>query len=174
MAKEYHPIHPGRKRFKTWIVRFMFLLMGRAFQAAARFDPDIKKEVASWPEGYRIMMHVMPQGPCVGYEKKDGKALNRGSKLDKADLVIHLKNIECAILLVTAQQGVPQAYAENRMSVVGDIAVTMSFTRCFNMVGRYLFPVFICRRIMKRVPALSLKKQAIRIYILLVGLPLGI
>lgn len=98
----------------------------------------------------------------------------RGSGLEEADLVVNFKNLECAFLVCTGQLGPAQGYAEHRMSIKGDLSQAMAYIRCLNILEAYLFPKIISRRIMKRVPPMGLRKQAVRLVIHLMGIPLGL
>jgi hypothetical protein len=70
--------------------------------------------------------------------------------------------------------GTPQGYAEHRMSVKGDLAKAMSLIRCLNLVEFYLFPGFIARRILKRLPAMNLRRFGLRLHVYFLGIPFGI
>ena len=70
MSKTYAPIKPGRKWFKELVAKIVFFVLGRAFQSAAKHDPDIQGEVAEWKEGFTLMMKVNPGGPTMGMQKK--------------------------------------------------------------------------------------------------------
>lgn len=167
------PIEPGRKRFKTLVVKAVLFILGRSFHAASRWDPDLKKEIASWEEGFTFMMRVFPVGPRMGVEKRRGILLYRGSRPENADLIITFKSIESAFLVFTAQCGTARAFAESRFIVNGDLPKAMSLVRCLNILQRHLFPLFINRRILKRPPPMPWYKQFIRLYIYLLGVPFG-
>jgi len=81
-----------------------------------------------------------------------------GAKNEEADLVINYKNIECAFMVLTPQKGIPQAFAEHRMSVVGYLGDAMIFTRCINIVLCYLYPRFINKRLLRPCPLFGLEK----------------
>jgi len=174
MDKQYPPIEPGHKGFKTLVIKIVFFLLGRSFHSTSKLDPDIKKEIALWEEGFSFMMKIFPNGPRMTVEKRRGILKYRGSAPESADLVITFKSLESAFLLFTAQCGTCQGFAESRFIVNGDIPMAMSLTRCLNVIQGYLFPSIISRLILKRVPPMPLYKQLVRLYIYLVGVPLGL
>jgi len=174
MRKKYRPITPGKKWFKALIAKIVFIVLGRAFQSGAKHDPDIKKEVSAWPEGFILIMNVLPFGPRMAMEKTNGRLKYRGTKHDDGDLVVNFKNLECAFLVLTPQIGSAQAFAERRMTVKGDIAYAMAFTRCLNTLLTLLYPKFICKRLLKRVPPMSLKKLMVKVVVNVVGVPFGL
>jgi hypothetical protein len=174
LEKSYTPVTPGHKRFKILVVKTVLFILGRSFHAASKLDPQIKKEVAAWEEGFTFMMKVFPHGPRMSVEKRKGLLVYRGFRPENADLVITFKSIESAFLVFTAQCGTCRAFAENRFIVVGDIPKAMSLVRCLNALQRYLFPLFINRLIVKRPPPMPWYKQFIRVYIYLLGVPFGL
>jgi hypothetical protein len=174
MGKQYSPIKSGKKWFKALVAKIVFMVLGRAFQSGAKHDPDIKKEVSAWPEGFIIVMNVLPFGPRMAMKKINGRLKYRGSKYNDGDLVVNFKNLECAFLVLTPQMGSAQAFAERRMTVKGDIAYAMAFTRCLNTLLTLLYPRFICKRLLKRVPPMSPKKWFVKAVVNVFGVPFGL
>jgi len=157
-------ITPGRKTFKTGVAKFIFWFLGRGFQAVARLDSHLQKEVAGWNEGLIIMLKIDAHGPCMVLEKKNGKLVYIGSKEVDPDFGVYFKNIEVALLVLTGRMGIAQAYAEHRFYMKGDImAFGMSLVRCLYAVEAYLFPGFITKKIIKKMPAKS--TNSFRVYI---------
>jgi hypothetical protein len=172
--KKYSPIKPGKKRVKELVVRIIFMVLGRAFQSGSGHDPEIRKEIAVWPENFTVMMNVLPEGPRMILEKIHGKLKYRESKFIESDLVINFKNIECAFMVLTPQIGPAQAFAQRRITVTGNLANAMIFTRCLNIIIAYLYPKFVCKRLLKRVPAMTARKQLTRVIIYTAGIPFGL
>ncbi len=170
---KFPPIPPGTKRLKTLIIRMVFFIMGRGLQSASMHDPDVKRELASIPEGFRIQMRVSPCGAAMTLLKSDAGLRYLGGGPEDAELTISFKNTESAFMVLTAQIGTPQGFAEHRISVAGILAYAMVFTRCVNILMGHLFPSFINRRIMKRLPPMPLRKQWVRIKIYALGVPFG-
>ena len=160
-------------KFKTFVVKTVLFVLGRSFQAASKLDPDIKREIASWEEGFVFMMVVFPNGPRMSVEKRKGRLIRRGSRPQTADLIVTFKSLDSAFLVFTAQCGTCRAFAENRFIVNGDTAKAMSLVRCLNILERYLFPLAVNRLILKRPPAMPVSKHFIRAYIYLLGVPFG-
>lgn len=85
-------------------------------------------------------------------EVQDGKLKYLGSREIEAELSVYIKNIEAAMLVLTGRKGIVQAFAEHRFILKGDIADGMRMVRCLNIVEAYLFPKFITRKILRRMP----------------------
>lgn len=191
MNQSYPPVKPGRKPVKVLTAKIVFLFLGSAMEYAAKKDPDIKKEVDSWEDGFTLMMNVLPYGPYMTFEKKGGRLHFRGlklkdknndikeriakngrvkyhgAKLKNIDVIINFKNIESAFMILTPQMGVPQAYAERRVLVKGDLVKVMSFARVLTILLALLYPRFLCAPLVKRMPPMGFKKQIISLMVLM-------
>ncbi|MFZ5595514.1 MAG: hypothetical protein ACOY31_00690 [Bacillota bacterium] len=162
--KKYEDIVPGKKRAKIMLARFLFWFLGRGFQASAALDPKVKEEIDGWPDSFTMMMKILPSGPCLVMGKKKGKFVYLGSKETDADLAVYFKNIDSALPVLLGLSGIDRAFAEHRFSMKGDIiAYGMPLTRCLYMVETYLFPAFIARRIIKKLP--QKHRSTLRIYL---------
>jgi hypothetical protein len=160
-------IAPGSSKIKRFIVKANFFILGRGLQAASRFDSQVKNEVSDWDEGFTVMMKVQPRGPSLAWKKSNGRMKYVGSKAVKADLTVVMKNLESALLMMTAQIGTAQAYAQHRLGLEGSIVDAMTLTRCLNSAETYLFPKFISKKILKRPPKMGIKKHCIRFLVYL-------
>lgn len=173
MKKKYAPISPGRKWFKELVAQVVFFVLGRAFQSAARLDAGIRKEVAEWEEGFTLAMCILPKGPSMAIKKESGRIRYIGKAPENADLVIRFKHIESAFLVLTPQMGSARAFVENRLSLVGDVARSMSFVRCLDRLLTYLYPAIICRPLVKRMPSVAHPILG-RLYLYTLGIPFGL
>ena len=167
-------LKPPKKRIKNLVAKVSMISLGRSFQVASALDQTIQEEIRAWPEGFTIVMKVMPGGPCMVMTKIGERMKYMGGKEREADLLVMFKNLESALLVLTAQMGTPQAFAECRVSVKGNLTDAMIMTRCLNVTQAYLMPKFMGKKIMKRVPGIPfgqlIKNRAI---IYTVGVPFG-
>jgi len=162
-AKKYGTIVPASKRAKILLARLIFWFLGRGFQAAASLDRGIREELAGWPE-ITLVMKVQPFGPCLVMAKRGGRMVYLGSRETGADFTVYFKNLESALLVLTGRTGIAQAYAEHRMAMKGDLfAYGMPLVRSLYLVEAYLFPAFITRKILKRMP--SKERSSLRVYL---------
>lgn len=160
--------HPSALRaivnsFKSFVASIVLFVLYRAIKVLPGCDSRIRYEFTSWPEGLSLELAASSDGPSLFLEKRNGHLvrISRG-KLRKsrksagkglaADISIVFKSVDAAFLVLTGQIGVAQAYAQHRFSLRGDIAVTMSFVRCVDIAEAYLFPSFMTRRILKKIP----------------------
>ncbi|MEN6570641.1 MAG: aldehyde ferredoxin oxidoreductase family protein [Anaerolineaceae bacterium] len=176
-STKYQVYTPRRNRLKEVVVSTVFFVLGRAMQSLSRMEPNIQSEVARWPEATTVMFKTLPNGPRFSFSKTEkGDLAYRGVKPGEkdADIVIYFKNLECAFLMMTAQVGTAKAYAEHRVSVRGDLTLALSIIRCLNLVERYLFPSFIARHVVKRLPRVNfLQRQGRRLWVYTAGIVFG-
>jgi len=173
--KVYNEVEPGKKRFKTLSSKILLFVLGKGYQSASKVDMSIRKEIEKWPKNFNFMMKIDPDGPNISFKKMNNNTVKyMGSKIKEKeiDLIIFFKNIESAFMVLTAQLGTAEATCQHKIGVKGSLPITMSFIRCLNIVETYLFPKFIVKRILRRVPKISFfKKQKNRLFIYLIGIP---
>lgn len=136
---------------KRRVVAIVFFFLWRAFKALYRADSRVRAELDGWSDGMTLHMQASRTGPDL-YLRKTAHGLERLKTCGTADVDIQFKCLDEAFLLATGQLGVAQAYAEHRFTLTGDIAATMPFVRCVNIVEAYLFPKIMTRRILLSVP----------------------
>ncbi|OQX62580.1 MAG: hypothetical protein B5M56_06045 [Desulfococcus sp. 4484_241] len=155
--QRYYQIKPGRKHVKTAIVRLVMLTLGHAFQTAYRIDPEVKKEVDSWPPTFHVVLEVEPDGPRMTLIKRNGALQYLGEKeLYNADVVIVMKSIEFMFRMTMGMMSMPRIVAENRQYMKGDLVLAGSIIRCMNRVQTMMIPV-VTGLYIKKVPPLSLR-----------------
>lgn len=172
MALSYRSGIPGGKFFKKTYVALMLWFVGRAIQAAASFDEDVREEFSALPDGFTFSMNVLPAGPAMIVGKdKQGKIRYRGwdPGRQRIDLSISIKNIENAILLFTFQESTAVATARNRLIVAGEVPWACAVVRVLDMVEVYLLPKVIASLAVKRYPAWPLGRilsGRVKIYVM--------
>lgn len=160
--KQYIELQPGRKPLKRRLAALIFWFLGRGFQAAAFLDANVREEVALWEEESTITLQIDPAGPAMSVGLRGGKFRFLGVRaVESAQLTIYFKNIEAALLVLTGQIGIAQAFAEHRFGIHGDLTLGMSLVRCLHIVEGYLFPGFMVKRIVKEIPPRSRSKMMI-------------
>ena len=162
------------KKIKKIVVQIVMFVLGKAIQSASHWDSIIRHEAARWPDGFIVSLEVLPWGPRMSLKKQEARLKYIGAGPENSDLVISFKNIECAFLVFSGLMGSEQASAEHRMTLRGDLAIALSLIRIINLIEVYLYPKIISRRLVKKVPRLTLKQHVLRVYIMLVGIPTGI
>ena len=134
----------------------MLWFMGRAVQAAATFDADIREEFRRMPEGFTFSLGVLPAGPhmIVGKDA-EGRVRYLGSKTEgkKIDLMMLIKNVEAAVMMFSFQESTPVATCNDRLIIDGEVAPACSAVRILDAVQVYLLPKLIARLAVKRYPS---------------------
>ena len=167
-------VKPKNKRFKKALAGIILFILGRAFQVISRTDRTVGDEVNQWPEGFKLELAVHPHGPALRMQKINGRLAAKQFGDQTADLSMGFKHIESAMLVLLPLVGVPRAFAERRITVTGDVAKSMSFVRCLNVVLYYLYPDFVADRVVRRRVALEWKKKwPVRCYFYTIGIITG-
>ncbi len=161
------------KKIKKGIVWVVMFILGRSFQAASKMDPTIQRELLAWKEDIVVLIQVLPKGPGMCLQKKAGRIHFLIFKSKKPDLVINFKSIETAFPVMTGLMGVEMGFAQNRMTVLGDIPTALRLIRCINRLEAFLFPKILSRRILKKVPDLGFNDHLIRLRLYLTGILFG-
>lgn len=138
------------------ICRVVLRVLQGGFQELYHLDHRIAKEMNQW-ENNLIYGLECPQGGASLYlQWKDGALKKvKNPPVTYHDAVIRFTSMHMAMLVLTGQIGISGAYAMHGFTLKGDIAKTMSFARCVDILESYLFPKLITKRIMTAVP----KKQ---------------
>ncbi|MBA3011011.1 MAG: hypothetical protein KKF12_20665 [Proteobacteria bacterium] len=170
-------IKPGRKPLQRIYLGTMLWFVGRAIQAAARVDNQVKKEFQSMPPNYTFSLGAFPNGPYMVVGKNDrGKATYLGGDLSKqpVDLEMTLKSMEHLFVLFTFRESTPTANSRDRMIVNGDVPQACAAVRILDIVQVYLLPKFIARLAIKRYPKWSLKRHTLDRTLILIRTLIGI
>ncbi len=148
-------VSPGGKPVKQLYLSMMLWFMGRAIQAAARVDREVRKAFDTIPDGFTFALTVAPDGPAMVVGKdKAGKVryLGANPKARYIDLKLTVKNIEAAILLFTFQEATVTAAARDRLIVDGEFPAACTVVRILDMVEVFLLPRRLASLAVRRYP----------------------
>ncbi len=132
----------------------------RALQYLSTADSKIRAEAHNWPSGKTLRLEVPGAGGFTvtgtpwGFKKLDRESAG--------DVTIRFKSPSDAFRVFTGQISVAQAYAQHKFVLRGDMALAMPFVRCVDITEGYLFPDFLAKRILKRLPEKEV--PAVRVY----------
>jgi hypothetical protein len=156
--KEYREVDPGKKTIKTLITRAAMFCLGMGIQTAYKLEPEVKKEVDSWPDTFTFLLGII-DGPTMLIQKRAGSLAYLGEKETfRCDVELWFKNIEYGYLAMTGRISTPDATYHNRQFTKGEIGYTMSIVNVLGIAQTLLFPNFIVKFYIKKVPKLTLKK----------------
>ncbi len=167
-------IEPQREDLKYHAVKVGFMALGRALQSASHFENEVIAEASAWNEGFTFSMDVKHTGPSLVMQKQ-GRILKflGNEKCSNADLIVEIQDLETAFKMITTQAGAHHVFAENKISVIGNIPDSMRLIRLIYIIEGYLFPKFLNKNILKRSPVMTLQKQFNRLHILTKGMLFG-
>ncbi|MGD8702819.1 MAG: aldehyde ferredoxin oxidoreductase family protein [Desulfosarcina sp.] len=148
-------VSPRGKPLKRLYLSIMFWFMGRAVQAAARVDRQVRHAFDGLPDRFTFALTVNPRGPAMIIGKdSSGKVRYLGNDPTQrlVDLQLAIKHIEAAIRLFTFQEPTVVAVARDRLTVSGDIPAACAVVRILDMVEVFLLPKFLARLAVRRYP----------------------
>jgi hypothetical protein len=151
----YPDIKPGTKNAKNFVTKVFLYFLGMGIQSGYDIDPIVKREIDQWPDPFTFLFSVI-NGPKMAVQKRDGVVRYLGQKADiAADVELCFKNPEFAFMLMTGQMSTQDAVSHNRQFVKGDLSQTLAVIRVMSRVQALLFPGFIAKYYINRVPRLS-------------------
>jgi hypothetical protein len=157
------------------IIKIVFFILGRSIQSASRFDKAIQSELEEWPESYVLAYKVFPTGPEMILHKQNNMLKRCKQTEGDPNMSIYIKNLEYAVKLMTAQKGSVEAFIERGAFLKGDVTIALSLIRILNRIQVYLYPRFLVKRLVKRVPKINMRSRYFgRVRIYLLGIPFGL
>lgn len=149
-------------RAKRALVAAGLATLGVAYELLSKHSPEMKRETASWKEGFSFSLGVLPRGPLMTVRKEGNHLRYLGRGGHDAPLQIWIKNVDSAVRLLTGLSAPYMAFAERRVVVHGAIDASMQMYRTLQIVEKFLFPAALLQRITKRLPVLSRQDRLIR------------
>ena len=157
-------VKPKKNYFKRIYLAVMLWFTGRAVQAAARVDEDVRKEFGAMPDGYTFSLGAFPDGPYMVVGKDEAGIVHYlGWNLDRqrVDLQLTLKSVGLLFVLFTFAESTPVANSRDRLFVSGDVPQACAATRILDIVQVYLLPKFIAKMAIKRYPSWTFKRHTL-------------
>ena len=147
-------VQSGSKPLKRAYVGIFLWFTGRAIQAAARVDKQVRKEFENLPDDFAFSLGCMPQGPwmIIGKEKGTVKYLGGNSQKRHVHVRLAIKNVDAAFLILSFQESTALATTRNRLITDGEVPYALAVIRILDIVEVYLLPKLIASLAVKRYP----------------------
>lgn len=144
----------GKPLRRAYVALFLWFT-GRAIQAAARLDDQVRREFAGLPDDFTFALGCLPAGPWMVVGKENGAVRYLGGNPAARPLHLRLaiKNVEAAFLLLSFQESTTLATARNRLMTDGEVPYALAVIRILDIVEVYLLPKFIASLAVKRYPS---------------------
>ncbi len=163
-----------RKKFKILVLKIIFFVLGRALKGVSNFDKNVQNNILKFPRPFIIKLSLESEDINL-YLKKEDNRLKPVKQSDYSDFTIYFKDIETAFKLMTTQKRLDYGFSENRMNIKGDLTNALIFTEILEYVQTYLYPVFIVKSAIKKIPKIKIvNKIIVRIYLYFISIPFGI
>ncbi len=145
---------------KKFIISIAIMFIEKALIFLSNKDKKIIQELNYFDKNYQFILQInevnkqlnliyLPEKGLIRYKK------NKYSEYDCKKLIIKIKDVYSGYLMMTGQIGTNQAYCENRIQLNGNISDSIVFVRILTKAERYLFPKFMARKIMLRLPKMG-------------------
>jgi len=154
----FYPVIQSKSKYE--VIDMTLTVIGVAFEEVSKRAPDLKREIIRWNDGRRCALGVLPNGPFITLEKREDRIYYLGKRKVDPAMTFLFKNLDSALLVLTAQMSAHQALAESRILLDGQVSYGMELNRALAIVETYLFPQFILNKIFKRPPTLNLYQLA--------------
>lgn len=148
-------IRAGGKPLKKAYVGIFLWFTGRAIQAAAKVDKEVKKEFDALPDDFTFALGCLPNGPWMVVGKEKGRVKYFGGNLNirPVQLRLVIKSIDAAFLILSFQESTALATTRNRLMTDGEVPYALSVIRILDIVEVYLLPKLIASLAVKRYPS---------------------
>lgn len=143
-------------RAQRVFVRVMLSMLERLIVAGSEVDPVIRAELASFPEGCTIGFSILGETRTLRVRVQAGRLVPARDRDRRPDLEVVFKHVAHAFALLSLTESSATAYARDRMTTHGDVALTMRFMRCADRVQGVMLPPLLAARALKSVPELPL------------------
>jgi len=147
-------VQSGKKPLKRAYVGIFLWFTGRAIQAAAKVDKEVKKEFENLPDGFTFSLGCLPDGPWMVIGKENGVVKYLGGNPQKQHVHVRLaiKNVDAAFLILSFQESTALATTRNRLITDGEVPYALAVIRILDIVEVYLLPKIIASLAVKRYP----------------------
>lgn len=153
-----------KQKSQYYFVATMLDIVGRSLVASSQVDEKIQQELAKFPVGLVISMNVFSNELGFFVRVTENKQLELLSKAEASlygvDLSVQFKHLKYAFLVLSFQESTAQAFANDRMTVDGNLAYAIRLVRCLNQLESVILPKAIAIKAVKEYPArLELKQK---------------
>lgn len=155
IVQEVRKVHAGKKPLKRAYVGIFLWFTGRAIQAAAKVDEQVRKEFDNLPADFTFSLGCLPDGPWMVVGKEKGNVKYLGGNPGERHLHVRLaiKNVDAAFLILSFQESTAVATTRNRLIMDGEVPYALAATRILDIVEVYLLPKSIAALAVKRYPS---------------------
>ena len=152
-------LKPKKYILEKIIISTVYKVLGRGIKGVTHFDSIAHEYLNELPDGFTFRLGVLNTKLALVLKKDKNEfvVLKKKNYPDKYDLDIEFKNYSVMLPVVIGKEGVSQAYAQSRFVLYGEIAYSMIITNIINLTEAYLFPKFITKKFMDKIPK---KKQS--------------
>lgn len=158
---------------KKALISTSLLALGVAFEQASKYSKELRDQIADWKDGLTFSMGIWPDGPAMTVKKEGKRAKFLGLGMKDPELAILFKNVDGALLTFTGRIGTPQAAAQRRFIIQGNLTEGVKVARAMDLVQIMLFPKIILDKAFKRPPEMTPARKIAKARVM-ASLPAGL
>jgi hypothetical protein len=128
---------------KTMVAALVLKFLGAGILVLQRKYSRMQEELTAYEPGSALQIRAWDGGPVLCLAKSATGAWTAGSlsrPLGSEVVEVVFKSPRSAILALLGLQSVSAAFLENRVTVRGDLMVTLPLVRAVNLAEAHLFP----------------------------------
>ena len=144
-------------------VKLLMLVLSRATIAASHSNPVVSHEVKGFPVGMTIQMIVLPNiaSFCLEVTEQKTFRLYQLKADQRPDLSIKFKQLTLGFKVLSLQEAMAVAFANDRIVADGDVSDAIRFVRCLNQVQAMILPESLANLAVKQVPKMSFTEKLV-------------
>ena len=133
---------------KSVLCGLIFKILIKGMSGVAKYDKEIRDEVASLPDGYKVKMGIFPHSDYAKFVFKNNRVYK--TKDDNCDIEILFKNLKVAKKVLLGRMSIAQAFSMHAIVLEGNINDALVLVRIMERTEDYLFPKWYTKSINRK------------------------
>lgn len=141
---------------KSALCKLIFNILIKGMSGVAKYDSEIKDEVASLPDGYKVKLGIFPHNDYVKFVLKNNRVYK--TKDNDCDIEITFKNLKVARRVLLGKLSIAEAFSMHAIVLNGNINHALVLVRIMERTEDYLFPKWYTKAINRKKKNVSSMK----------------
>lgn len=147
---------------KSFLCKIIFNILIKGMSGVAKYDNEIRDELASLPDGYKVKLGVYPHADYVKFIIKNNRVYK--TQDEECDIEILFKNLKVAKKVLLGRLSIAEAFSMHAIILEGNINDALVLVRVMERTEDYLFPKWYTKAINRKKKNIS----SFKIYLWLV------
>lgn len=148
-------------------------VLARGICAVSLFDKRVADDIGKFGDGFSFSIHAGAgeNSPAIRLKSENGRFVRANMDSSGDHVTIRFKDVSGAVPVLLGKTSIEIAFAQHRMIVWGNINQAVALVRIIGTTEAYLFPKFIIKKAMRRVPKKQAPSLFVYVMLLFFGLP---